>query len=219
MRTPPVPFSALSFIIATLLSCGGDDLASTGGPDPTTGSLRVTTRSSGVGADPDGYLLSLDGAAQGAIGDPAPVVLTGLPAGDHMVALDGVVLFCTVEGGPGRTITVPAGDTAEVAFTVICRATGSLEVSVSTNGGTPDLDGYAVSMDGAPGLPIAPNGTLNVDDLAGGSHVVTLSGLAFNCQADEHNPWNGSVSPGVSTQVRFTVNCGTLAPWRPLYEA
>jgi Tol biopolymer transport system component len=219
MRTPPVPFSAISLIIATLISCGGDDLAGTGGPGPPTGSLRVTTRSGGVGADPDGYLLGLDGAEQGAIGDPAPVVLTGLPAGDHMVALDGVVLFCAVEGGPGRTITVPAGDTADVAFTVICRATGSLEVSVSTSGGTPDLDGYAVSVDGAPGLPIAPNGTLNVDELASGSHVVTLSGLAFNCQGGDPNSWSGSVSPGAATSVRFTVNCGTLAPWRPVYQA
>ena len=217
MRTPPVPFSALSFLIATLISCGGDDLVDTGGP--TTGSLRVTTQSGGVGADPDGYLLSLDGAAHGAIGDPAPVVLTGLPAGDHTVALDGVDPFCAVDGGPGRTITVPAGDTADVAFAVVCHATGSLEVSVSTSGGTPDLDGYAVSVDGAPGQPIAPNGTLQVADVAGGSHVVTLSGLAFNCQGGDPTPWSGSVSPGMATQVRFTVNCGTLAPWKPLYQA
>ena len=216
MRTPPVAFGALSFIIATLLSCGGDDQGSLG---PTTGSLRVTTQSGGIGTDPDGYVLRLDDATAGPVGDPAPVVLTGLAAGDHTIALDNVASFCAVNGGPSRTVAVPARDTADVTFAVRCQAFGSLDISVSTSGGTPDLDGYTVSVDGHSGLSIDPNATLSVPDLVIGTHTVVLSGLAFNCHGSNGTSSSATVSTGASTQVPFSVSCSTLAPWQPLFQA
>ena len=115
MRTSPGQFGAFSFLIATLLSCGGDEPVGTGPTGPTTGSLRVTTQSGGVGADPDGYLLSLDGATQGGIGDPAPVVVAGLAAGEHRVALSGVVPYCAVDGEASRAVSVRVPRTRDTA--------------------------------------------------------------------------------------------------------
>ena len=218
MRTPPVPSCAFLVTLATLVSCGDSDLPVTGGSGPTTGSILVIAQAGGVGADSNGYLLQLDGAAQGAIEDHVPVVLTGLTADQHTIALEGVVPFCAVEGGPARTVAVPAGDTAVVDFAISCRATGSIEVSVSTSGGTPDVDGYAVMVDGVLGPQIDPNGALSVPDVPAGTHAVSLSGLAFNCQVTDPTPQNGSVTTGAATPMRFAVSCRPLAPWTPVVQ-
>jgi len=219
MRTPPVPTCAFFVTVATLISCAGSDLPLTGGSDPTTGSILVIAQTGGVGTDTDGYLVQLDGAAQGAIGENVPVVLTGLTADEHTLALEGVVPFCAVEGGPARTVTVLAGDTAVVSFTISCRATGRIDVAVSTSGGTPDLDGYSVIVDGVLGPQIDPNGALSVPDVPAGTHAVSLSGLAFNCQVSDPNPLNGSVTTGAATPMRFAVSCRALAPWTPVVQA
>jgi Tol biopolymer transport system component len=220
MRTPPVAFGTISFIIATsvatLIACGGDDSGSTG---PSTGAIRATTQSGGIGADPDGYVLVVDSASAGPIRDQTPLVVTGISAGAHTVALDSVASFCEVVGGASRTVVVHGGDTADVNFNVTCRATGSIELSVSTSGGTPDLDGYTVSVDGHPGLSIDPNGTLSVPDLVIGTHTVVLSGLAFNCQGASGTSSTVTVSTETSTPVPFSVSCSTLAPWEPLFQA
>src|SRR5439155_1994954 len=63
-----------------------------------TGSLTVTTATSGASGDldPDGYTVSVDGgAASQPIPDNGSVTFTG-PAGDHTVALSGVAGNCTV---------------------------------------------------------------------------------------------------------------------------
>src|SRR5437773_243928 len=96
--------------------------AATGG----TGSLTVTTSTTGAAADidPDGYTVSVDG---GAASQPIPangsVTFTG-PAGDHSIALTGVAANCTVSGANPRTVTVPAGGTASTTFSVSCAPTG-----------------------------------------------------------------------------------------------
>ena len=51
------------------LSCGGDDIQS-----PATGGLKVTSVTSGVSLDPDGYMITFDGLDRGAIGDRKSVV-------------------------------------------------------------------------------------------------------------------------------------------------
>src|SRR5207245_2392634 len=56
---------------------------------PTTGSLSVTTATSGASGDldPDGYTVTLDGATSRAIGINASVTFTGLTPGSHSVVL------------------------------------------------------------------------------------------------------------------------------------
>jgi hypothetical protein len=134
MRTPTVAFGVISFIIATLIACGDDQ----GGLGPSTGSIRVTTQSGGIGADSDGYVVRLDSAAAVPIRDQTPVVLTGIAAGSHTIALDSVASFCQVVGGASRTVVVHGGDTSDVSFSVTCREFGSVEISVSASGGTPE---------------------------------------------------------------------------------
>src|SRR5213596_1059577 len=80
---------------------------------PTTGSLTVTTATSGASGDldPDGYTVTLDGGTSRAIGINASVTFSGLTPGSHAVVLSGVAGNCTVSGGTSRTVSVTAGST------------------------------------------------------------------------------------------------------------
>src|SRR5205809_7236430 len=81
---------------------------------PTTGSLSVTTATSGASGDldPDGYTVTLDGTTSRAIGINASVTFTGLTAGSHSVVLSGVAgksrrAAGTGRGGAGRAVRTP----------------------------------------------------------------------------------------------------------------
>jgi Tol biopolymer transport system component len=210
--------NTLSLLAATGLGCGGND-GTTGVLEPATGVLSVTTVSHGNEPDSDGYVLEVDGTAKGPIADRAPVVLAQVPVGSHSVTLGGLAPFCSVDGGASRTVDIVAGDITEVTLDVACQGASRLGIVVSTTGGTPDVDGYVVSVDGQTSVPVTPNGTSTIASLVGGAHVVTLSGLSFNCLMQGPNPWTVAVGPGDSVEVRISVGCSTLAPWRPVYSA
>ncbi len=89
---------------------------------PQTGNLTVSTATSGSNVDPDGYSVTVDGAQSRAIATNGSVTFSGLPAGDHSVALSGVAANCMVSGANPRTVTVPAGGTASTTFAVSCAA-------------------------------------------------------------------------------------------------
>ncbi len=86
-----------------------------------TGSLTVTTSTTGANLDPDGYTLTLDGSSSQPIATNGSVTVT-VPAGDHPVALSGVAANCTVSGANPRTVTVPAGGAGTTTFAVTCGA-------------------------------------------------------------------------------------------------
>ena len=215
MRSHPVSLHALLIVAATFVGCSGDDIAS-----PGMGALEVTTSSSGPGADSDGYTIRLDGVDRGTIAGAATLELTDVAAGDHTLELGGVASACAVADGPARQLQVTAGETAEVAFTVACSVvTGSMEVVVSTSGGSLDPDGYEVSLDGRPSGRIEVNGNLTIPDLASGNHAVALSGLAFNCHvADGDGLQRGKRSPGHRGPAGHCRGCTPLAPWRVVFQ-
>ena len=110
---------------ATLTS--GDITKSTG--SSSTGSLVVSTSTSGTSLPASGYTATVDGARSQPIGINSSVTFTGLTATGHTVTLSGVPTNCTVSGGISQTVTVPAGGTATAAFSVSCTATSGVEVS------------------------------------------------------------------------------------------
>src|SRR5207253_1629404 len=169
---------------------------------PTTGSLSVTTATSGASGDvdPDGYSVTLDGTTSRAIGDNGTTTFSGLAPGSHTVVLSGMAANCSVSGGTSRTVSVTAGSDRKRGESGRCAptgpTTGSLTVTTATSGATGDLDpdGYTVTLDGATSRSIGDNGTTTFSGLAPGSHTVVLSGMAANC----------SVSGGTSRTVSVT---------------
>src|SRR6266550_919030 len=111
---------------------------------PPTGSLRVTTSTSGESLDGDGYTVTVDGSDNRAIGinDGNGVTFSGLSVSSHSVELTGVAANCTVTAPNPRDVAVTAGGTATTAFSVTCTAlNGTLNVTTSTSGQSQDPDG------------------------------------------------------------------------------
>src|SRR5437016_3746848 len=167
----------------------------------TTGSLTVTTSTTGSNLDPDGYTVTVDGN-QKAIGINASVTFSGLAAGNHTVQLNGVAQNCTVSGSNPRTVSTTGGSTTTSTFSVSCSAaatTGTLSVSNSTTGSSLDPDGYTVTVSGSAGTAnqaMATNGSTTFTAVPAGGYQVTLSGIAANCTVTSANPQTVNVASG-----------------------
>jgi probable HAF family extracellular repeat protein len=175
-----------------------------------TGNLEVTT-TTGASADPDGYVILLDGAERGPIGATGEAGIDALPAGDHLVGLSGVAGNCQVEGDNPRTVTVTPGSSVSVAFVVTCEApppgAGSLRIITATTGPDPDSDGYSFAVDGGTPQPIGMSATIVVANVASGSHTVQVSGIAQNCTVQGTNPRPATVAAGGAVELRFAITC------------
>lgn len=188
-------------------ACGKD--AVTG---PSTGSVQITTTSSGDGIDSDGYTVTIDDGDAQPIDASGTLTIDDLSAGSHTVTLAGLADNCTVTGNPA-TATVTAGETATVAFAITCSATTStLTVTTASTGDHVDPNGYAIAVDDGEAQPIAASGTATIDGLTAGNHTLTLSGLASNCTTTG-NPATITVTAGTPAEASFAITCGprTLA--------
>jgi probable HAF family extracellular repeat protein len=192
-------------VAVAALACGGDSLS-----PPSTGTLEVTTSTAGLDPDQDGYTVQLDAEPAQPIGSAATVRTTDITPGNHTVQLAGIAANCAVAEENPRTISVSAGETTTVSFTVSCTATtGSLQLSSSSSGPSPDADGYTITLDGTERGTLGTSGVVRVDALPAGDHLVGLSGVAGNCGVQGDNPRTVTVTAGQSAEVTFTVTCST----------
>ena len=196
-------------VLALLLACSGSDPTGSDTGDPTgpgTGSIEVTSVTTGESPDPDGYLLTLDGHSS-AIPTNATTVFRDLAPGDHGLELGGIASNCTLDGAATLTVPVAAGAAARVQLDITCLSLArSLEITTITAGDPLDPDGYAIVLDGVTRRPIGLNETVTVDGVMPGSHTLWLQGVAFNCRAPG-NP-RGVTVAGDNVQVRYDVACG-----------
>ena len=174
-----------------------------------TGELTVTTSTSGSSLDPDGYRVRLDGGSAQTLGINATFTYTDLPAGDHTVALSGVAANCTVSGGRWRTVSVPSGGAATVAYSVSCSTPpGSLTVTTTTSGSS-QPSGYTVTVDESESQAIESDGSVTFANLSAGSHSVALTDVPADCTVDSSNPQTVTVPSGESVTTSFSVTCTT----------
>ncbi|HUR93497.1 MAG TPA: hypothetical protein VMY76_02865, partial [Gemmatimonadales bacterium] len=183
---------------------------------PATGTLEIVTATTGSDLDPSGYTFVLDGDESQAIGVNATVSVSGLRVGSHTVRLRAVATNCTVGGDNPRSVSIDAGATAQVAFSVTCAAaTGALQVTTATTGAPVDADGYTVSVDGGTAGPIGTGASVAFEALAPGAHAVLLAGLAANCRVQGQNPREVTIVAGETAVAAFTIVCtattGSLA--------
>jgi Tol biopolymer transport system component len=172
-----------------------------------TGSIEVTTTTTGESPDPDGYSVALDGGAGQPVETNGAISFTAVIAGDHLVQLTGAAPNCAVGGMNPRSVAVGT-DVATTVFEITCHPpTGTIKVSTTTGGLHLDPDGYTVSLDGGPGQPVGTNGTLTVPNLPVGDHTLQVSGLATNCSLVGDNPLTVAVTEEAPVQVALQVNC------------
>jgi hypothetical protein len=203
-----LPLAAVASLVL-VLSCNDDsDIIA-----PTTGALVVTTVTTGDA--PAGYTLTLDGDLPQAIGPNATVSYADVVPGPHAVALTGLPAGCAVAGENPRTVTIEAGATGTETFAVTCTApnptAGSIRIVTST-AGTPDPDGYDVTVDDGAPQPIGTAAAITVANVAPGIHTVTLAGLAPGCTVGGSNPQSVTVAEGATAEVGFAVTCAGPNP-------
>src|SRR5213079_1104990 len=175
-----------------------------------SGTLNVTTSTSGTSQDPDGYAFAVDGGTPQAIGLNQTIPLTGVTAASHTVVLSGVAGNCTVTGGTSRTVTVPAGGSVTASFAVSCPTpTGTLNVTTSTSGGSPDPNGYTFTVDGGTPQSIGLNQTIPLTGVTATSHTVQLGDVASNCTVTGGTSRTVTVPTGGSVTASFAVSCPT----------
>jgi hypothetical protein len=181
--------------------------------DSRSGSIRVTTVTTGEDLDPTYYVLD----------DPWPGVSQQLPAngsvilsiafapGNHVLSLWDVASNCAVVGGDAHTVTVRAGDTSEVAFAVTCVGNlPGLRGTIATTGTDVDPDGYWVEVvDHSPCARVPANGSFTCSALAPGTYEVQLTGVAANCTVMGANRQAVTVARGATADVAFAVVCGS----------
>jgi TolB protein len=195
-------------LLALLSACGGDLTA------PPTPTLEVQVTTTGQPLDPDGYTVQVDGARDTALGVNATIRIEDLLPGNHEVVLDGVAPNCLLAGPNPRTVSVSAGDVTPVRFDVLCGSPpGSLEIVVTTTGDEPDPDGYLISLDGTPGVPVGGSGTVTITNVAAGEHAIRVDGLALNCVVAGGNPRLVTIESGpvhVDLEVHCSHPAGTI---------
>ncbi len=179
------------------------------------GNLFVSTNTTGVDLDADGYTVTLDGSVSQPVATNGNVTFTGVASGSHTVALSGVAGNCTVSGANPQSVTVQSGATVAAPFSVSCAptqsGTGLLTVTTSTAGSNLDPDGYTVTIDGTVTQPVATNGSVTVT-VPTGNNPVALSGVAANCTVSGANPRTVTVPAGGTGTTTFSVTCSAQLP-------
>ena len=157
---------------------------------PTTGSIHVTTTTSGDNQDPDGYAFAVDGGQTQAIALNDAKDVPNVSAGLHSVVLSGLASNCRADDASKGVGVVP-GATANVAFTVTCqaiqpsasRSSMLADPKIIPTGGTSTItvtvrDGSGKALAGIP-VSLAITGTGNTTTAASpGSDVSNQDGDA-----------------------------------------
>ncbi|MEP7226269.1 MAG: hypothetical protein ABI785_02825, partial [Gemmatimonadales bacterium] len=201
---------SLPFLIAaSALACHGEALI-----EPSVGTLEITTSTAGAEPDADGYTVQVDAEPVQTIG-LAGVVRSSDVVGDHTVRLDGVAANCAVAGENPRRVTITAGDTISVSFSVTCIATtGRLQIFASTSGLSSDPNGYIVNLDGTDRGALGTTGDLSLDGVPLGPHTVALADVATNCSVEGETPRRITVSALQQSTVIFVVRCLVVPAYR-----
>jgi TolB protein len=192
----------------TGLGCSGEDVTD----PPATGSLTITTSTTGPEPDADGYAVSINDGAETAIPASGTLQRDNLEPGNHSIRLSGVAAHCTVAGENPRSVSLPAGETVTVTFQLTCSGTtGTLVVSSSSSGFFPDPDGYLITVDGESRGALGGSAQQTLDNLPTGVHQIGLSGLIANCRVQGQNPRQQEIVGGAEAVVAFEVECAPPA--------
>lgn len=86
---------------------------------------------------------------------------------------------------------------------------GSVQVSVRTDGGDPDTDGYTLVINDERRPLGAVYATAGPIRLAAGTHTVSITDVAPNCLVSGQHPRSVTVGGGQEVQLEFVIDCAT----------
>jgi hypothetical protein len=85
----------------------------------TMGTLTVTTTTSGISQDPDGYTIRIDGGARQPMATNAVLQISAV-SGPHSASLSGVAPNCRIDGKNPRKVVVSSGSNSRADFNITC---------------------------------------------------------------------------------------------------
>ena len=109
------------------------------------------------------------------------------------------------EAGPGEPEPPPPRATA---------TSGAIPIVTSTSGSDFDADGYVLEIRRGEfhmSLPLATTGTVTASELAAGTYVLALEGIAANCDVGDGAIRQVAVADGTTQPITFDVACGPPA--------
>jgi Tol biopolymer transport system component len=172
--------------------------------------LEVQTQTVGQDLDPDGYSLTVDQAAAGAIATNGTSSF-GLLPGLHSVQLTGVATNCAVTGENPRSVTLQTSAGATVLFEIGCEANqGSITVQTATTGWDVPA-AYGLTVDLQAQGNVGANALVEIPGFASGARSVQLTGVPANCSVQGANPQLVNVVVGQTVQAGFILACGGIA--------
>ena len=204
---------ALLVSAAVATACSDGSEPSEPAPSSRTGNVRVSLSMQGSDL-PTSYTIYVGGRS-GTGPATGTIIVGGLDAGIYTLRL-ALPRNCRADGDNPRSVTVGAGQTTAVTFSVACiAATGTLRVTTKTNGVDLDRNGYALHVDGyaADGKrsqeiwALDPNGTRTISGVPDGDETLTLTGIAINCDPGDSPRRTVSVVASQTVDVVFTIGC------------
>lgn len=175
--------------------------------------VRITTTTTGLDLDTDGYRFEVDGIDRGILPrgllPSIGTVLTLLDPGSHTIALTGLSPNCTIVGRDSHTVTIVDTEIRPVEFEVVCTAASGVIGVVFQASGTNVGGVYRAMVDGGHAFTILPGTPRYIAAVAAGEHIVSLVAPA-NCSV-ETNPRSVAVTTGGLVRdtafVGFSVTC------------
>jgi len=183
----------------------------------TTGSLRVSTVTTGADPDPDGYTADVSGVGTVDLPVNGSRTLTGVRAGVIGISLNNVAGNCAVDNPRSPILQVVHDSISDVVFTVRCVSAGSLRITTVTKGVDADKNGYGfyLALEGAgPPSPYSEgaNSTVTISNLLPGNYLLNPVDVAPNCTPVVASPMKVSVAVGDPTDLTVEVVCVAATP-------
>ncbi len=190
-----------AWILTPLVACSDPSR-----PTDRPATAQITTRTTGLDIDPDGYRVSVDGTDRAAVSSNGSV-LTEVDPGSRTIALTGLTPNCSVDGPGSRTVTIVEAEVAPIDFAVVCTATSGV-IGVVISGS--DLGGgFEALVDRATRLSVRPGAPAYLGGMSAGQHVVSLSGPA-NCSLETDSQSITVTAGGLirdTVEAVFSVTC------------
>ncbi len=172
--------------------------------------IRVTTQTTGIDPDPDGYLLKIGTAPARRVTPNGVINLSALAEGDLPIELTDVVSHCTPDPGNPTSVRAAAGQPNPMTLKVACTdITGVMQIAVATTGQDMQESGFLVTVDDEP-ITLDGANRATIRRLAG-QHSVQLDtgSLNSNCTVSG-NLGSETVTVGDTTEVTIAVACAAL---------
>lgn len=140
--------------------------------------------------------------------DSGRVTIIDVMPGVYTVRVEGTSENCQITGTNPRSVTVESHRITVITFAMACTArVGSVRVTTTTTGSDPDPDGYLATVIGGPSLAVGSSGTITIDNVREGQRLVTLGGVADNCEIAGSDTSAVTVPLGASVDVAFSLHC------------